>query len=78
MKKVKKEGNSILFSRKGELVRLTPCGKNAIRFQGFPDCRVIDEDYNLMTNKINKMLKISTLVDKWNLDKNVARNLRFT
>ena len=40
--------NEILFYRKGELIRLTPCGNNAIRFQGFPDCKVIDTDYTLM------------------------------
>ena len=40
--------NEILFSRKGELIRLTSCGNNAIRFQGFPDCKVIDTDYTLM------------------------------
>lgn len=43
--------NSVLCSRKGELVRISACGENAIRFQGFPDCRVIDEDYNLMPQK---------------------------
>ena len=48
MSKVTVKNNSVLFTRKGELVRLTACGKNAIRFQGFPDCRIIEEDYNLM------------------------------
>ena len=43
--------NSILCSRKGELVRISACGENAIRFQGFPDCKVIDEDYNLLPQK---------------------------
>ena len=38
----------ILFSRKGELVRITPVLNNAIRVQAFPDCSVIDENYNLM------------------------------
>lgn len=38
----------ILFSRKGELVRITPVSNNAIRVQAFPDCSVIDENYNLM------------------------------
>lgn len=40
--------NEILFSRHCELVRITPCHKNAIRFQAFPDCRVIDENFTLM------------------------------
>ena len=51
MKKITITDNSILFSRKGELVRISACGENAIRFQGFPDCKVIDEDYNLMPHK---------------------------
>ena len=40
--------NEILFCREGELVRLTPCGKNAIRFQSFPGGSVLEENYNLM------------------------------
>ena len=40
--------NEILFSQEGELIRLTPCGRNAIRFQTFPGGRVLDENYNLM------------------------------
>ena len=57
MKKVTVIENSILFSRKGELVRITPCGKNAIRFQSFPDCKVIDEDYNLMPQSIDAIIE---------------------
>ena len=38
----------ILFSREGELIRLTPCGRNAVRFQAFPGGRVLEENYNLM------------------------------
>lgn len=45
--------NEILFSRNGELVRLTPVGENAIRFQGFPSCRIIDESYNLMPQSVD-------------------------
>ena len=57
MKKVTVIENSILFSRKGELVRITPCGKNAIRFQSFPDCKVIDEDYNLMPQSVDAIIE---------------------
>ena len=53
MKKITVTDNSILFSRKGELVRISACGENAIRFQGFPDCKVIDENYNLMPQKVD-------------------------
>ena len=38
----------ILFSREGELVRVTPCHDNAIRFEAFPDCRAFDENYTLL------------------------------
>lgn len=51
MKNLSINGNEILFRRKNELVRITPCGKNAIRFQGFPDCFVKDENYTLMPQK---------------------------
>ncbi|MCH5197969.1 MAG: hypothetical protein J1E34_03585 [Oscillospiraceae bacterium] len=40
--------NEVLFSRPGELVRLTPCHKNAIRFEAFPDCKPIDENFTLL------------------------------
>ncbi|MBQ2725494.1 MAG: hypothetical protein IJF78_07305 [Clostridia bacterium] len=40
--------HEILVMRAGELIRITACGRNAIRFQAFPDCAVIDTDYNLM------------------------------
>ena len=40
--------NEILFARAEELVRITPCHQNAIRFEGFPDCRCTDENFTLM------------------------------
>lgn len=40
--------NEILFSRFYELVRITPCGRNSVRFEAFPNCRVIDENFTLM------------------------------
>ena len=42
------DGKKILFSRAGELVRITPCHKNAVRFEAFPDCREFDENFTLM------------------------------
>lgn len=53
MRNIKITENEILFSRSGELVRLTACSENAIRFQGFPDCSVIDENYTLMPVQTN-------------------------
>ena len=38
----------ILFSRPGELVRITPCHENAIRFEAFPDCVAFTQDFTLM------------------------------
>lgn len=40
--------NEILYYHEGELIRLTPCGRNAIRFQAFPGGDVLTENYNLM------------------------------
>ena len=40
--------NKILFTRAGELVRITPCGDNAIRFEAFPDCSELELNYTLM------------------------------
>ena len=57
MKKITVTENSVLFYRKGELVRLSACGKNAIRFQGFPDCRIIEENYNLMPSDTEAVIE---------------------
>ena len=48
MKNTVIDGRGIVFSRKNELVRITPCHKNAVRFEAFPDCREFDENYSLM------------------------------
>ena len=40
--------NSILFTRSNELLRITPCHDNAIRFEAFPDCREYNESFTLM------------------------------
>lgn len=49
--------NEILFSRKGELVRITPVLNNAIRVQAFPDCSVIDENYNLIPQNADCLIE---------------------
>ena len=36
MKNTKMQENKIFFTHAGELVRIAPCGKNAIRFTAFP------------------------------------------
>ena len=48
MKNLVIKENEVLFSRAGELIRISSCAKNAIRVQAFPDCRVIEENYTLM------------------------------
>ncbi len=49
--------NEILFTRYTELIRISACGKNAIRFQGFPDNRVIDENYTLMPQSTEAVIE---------------------
>ncbi len=44
--------NSIICSRRGEAVRISACAENAIRFQSFPDGKIIDEDYSLMPQNV--------------------------
>ena len=57
MKNLIIKDNEILFTRYTELVRLSACGKNAIRFQGFPDNRVIDENYTLMPQSAEAVIE---------------------
>ena len=48
--------NKIIFSRSGELVRITACGKNAIRFEAFPNCKEFEENFSLMPQKAECMI----------------------
>ncbi len=48
MNNIKITERQVLFSRANELVRVTPCHKNAVRFEAFPDCVVSDENYSLL------------------------------
>lgn len=48
MKNIVIRENEIQFSRPGELVRITPCHKNAIRFEAFPDCAAFRENFTLL------------------------------
>lgn len=48
MKNIRIETNQIFYSMNGELIRISSCGENTIRFQSFPGCRVIEENYSLM------------------------------
>lgn len=51
------EKNRIVFSRSNELVRITPCHKNAIRFEAFPDCREFDENFTLMPQTADAVIE---------------------
>lgn len=48
MKNTVIQNQEIICTRAGEVIRISACGKNAIRFQAFPGCAVINTDYNLM------------------------------
>lgn len=56
MKNIVINKNEILFSRQGELVRITPCHNNSIRFQAFPECRYFDEDFTLMPQNVDSQI----------------------
>ena len=49
--------NELIYTRYTELIRISACGRNAIRFQGFPDNRIIDEDYTLMPQKAEAVIE---------------------
>ena len=40
--------NAIFFSRYGEVVRITACYNNSIRFEAFPEGRIYNENFTLM------------------------------
>ncbi|MBR4727639.1 MAG: hypothetical protein IK080_07090 [Clostridia bacterium] len=40
--------NEIRFARSEDVVRITPCAKNAIRFEAFPGGEVYDENFTLL------------------------------
>ncbi len=40
--------NAVYLNRAGELVRVSACGNNCIRFQASPNCKIEDENWTLM------------------------------
>ena len=40
--------NEIIFKRKEDIIRITPCAENAIRFEAFPGGEVFKENFTLM------------------------------
>lgn len=45
------ENDEIIFTRQDEVVRLSACGKNSIRFQGSANLRIEPQDWTLMPQK---------------------------
>ncbi len=41
------DNDKVFFTRNEDTVRITPCGRNAIRFEAFPGGEVFDENYTL-------------------------------
>ena len=46
--------NAIIFSRYGEVVRITACYNNSIRFEAFPEGRIYNENLLLKTLLCNQ------------------------
>ena len=42
------KNNELIYMRYTELISITPCGKNSIRFRAFPDCKADEESYTLI------------------------------
>ena len=43
-----RENNCIIYKRDGETIRISACGKNAVRFEGFPGGEIFEENFTLM------------------------------
>ena len=48
---------TVVFRRNEDAVRITPCGRNAIRFEAFPGGEPFDEDYTLMPQKADAAIE---------------------
>ena len=48
MEHLRYDENQLLFSRAGELLRVTSPAPDTLRVEGFPDCRVFREDFTLI------------------------------
>ena len=48
MDRIRFDRNSLIFSRAGELLRVTSPAPNALRVEAFPDCREFTEDFTLL------------------------------
>ena len=49
--------NEIIFERDEDLIRITPCAENSIRFEAFPGKKIIDENYTLMPKSADAVIE---------------------
>ena len=47
------DNNAIYFSQQGEMVKISACGRNCIRFQSSANCDINDEDWTLMPQNVD-------------------------
>jgi alpha-D-xyloside xylohydrolase len=48
MENIRTNHNEVIFKRNEDVVRLTPCAENAIRFEAFPGGEIFEENFTLM------------------------------
>lgn len=48
----------LYFIREGEIVRLSACGSDAVRFQASPNCKITERDFTLMPRKSNAEITV--------------------
>lgn len=53
------QNNMLYFSHAGELVRLSACGTDSLRFQSSANCTIEERDYTLMPQKMRAEITIS-------------------
>lgn len=51
--------NMLYFMHEGELVRLSACGKDSIRFQASPNCRIEECNFTLMPQNMKADISVS-------------------
>ena len=56
MEHIQIEQNEVRFTRGEDVVRITPCGANAIRFEAFPGGKIFDENYTLIPQNADAVI----------------------
>ncbi|MCI9676347.1 MAG: hypothetical protein HFH06_11415 [Lachnospiraceae bacterium] len=57
--KMYEKDNMLYFTREGEIVRLSACGKDSLRFQASPNCTISEQDFTLMPQNTTAEITIS-------------------